>query len=65
MTNQAEEKTRGRLVLAAVESFTSAGYDGVSVREIERRAGVNRGLVAYHFGSKEALWKETVAWPPM
>ena len=56
------ETTRARLISAAVDSFTSVGYDGVSVREIERRAGVNSGLVAYHFGSKEELWKEAVGW---
>jgi TetR/AcrR family transcriptional regulator len=49
--------TRTALVLAAIETFSRAGYEGVSLRDIERRAGVNRGLVAYHFGSKEALWE--------
>jgi TetR/AcrR family transcriptional regulator len=44
------------LVLAAVEAFSHAGYEGVSIRDIERKAGVNRGLTAYHFGTKEALW---------
>jgi AcrR family transcriptional regulator len=57
-----EESTRQRIVAAAVRSFASVGYDGVSVREIERSAGVNRGLAAYHFGTKEDLWKAAVGW---
>jgi TetR/AcrR family transcriptional regulator len=58
----ADDNTRGRLVAAAVAAFTSTGFDGTAVRDIERQAGVNRGLVAYHFGSKEALWKAAVVW---
>lgn len=54
--------TRGRLLAAAIEAFGARGYDGASVRGIERAAGVNRGLVAYHFGSKEELWRASVEW---
>jgi AcrR family transcriptional regulator len=52
--------TRERLAAAALDAFASHGFDGVSAREIERLAGVERGLVAYHFGSKKALWTEAV-----
>lgn len=52
--------TRERLLVSALQSFASQGYDGVSVREIERACGVNRGLIAYHFGSKEDLWRACV-----
>jgi AcrR family transcriptional regulator len=54
--------TRERLLLAAVRAFSARGFEGVSVREIERRAKVNRGLVGYHFGSKDQLWKGCVDW---
>lgn len=54
--------TRERLVLAGVKAFSASGFEGVSVREIERQAGVNRGVVGYHFGSKEQLWKGCVEW---
>jgi len=57
-----KDTTRARLVDAAVDAFAASGYEAVAVREIERRANVNRGLVAYHFGSKEELWREAVAW---
>jgi AcrR family transcriptional regulator len=52
--------TRERLLISAVQAFSSMGYDGVSVREIERASGVNRGLISYHFGSKEELWQACV-----
>src|SRR5882672_5235664 len=54
--------TRERLLLAAVRAFSARGFEGVSVREIERQAKVNRGLVGYHFGSKDQLWKGCVDW---
>lgn len=52
--------TRDRLLGAALEAFARHGFDGASARLIERLAGVERGLVAYHFGTKEALWTEAV-----
>jgi AcrR family transcriptional regulator len=52
--------TRRALLAAAAEEFSLSGFDGVTVRDIERRAGVNRGLAAHHFGTKEALWEATV-----
>jgi AcrR family transcriptional regulator len=52
--------TRDKLVLAAIDLFAASGFDRTSVREIERRAQVNRGLVAYHFSSKDSLWRAAV-----
>jgi AcrR family transcriptional regulator len=43
--------TRRRLVEAAVETLKDEGYGGASARAIAERAGVNQGLVFYHFGS--------------
>jgi AcrR family transcriptional regulator len=53
-----DSSTRERLVRAAVTAFAASRYDRVSVRDIERQAKVNRGLAAYHFRTKEALWQE-------
>jgi AcrR family transcriptional regulator len=36
--------------------FARRGYDGSSVRDITRDAGVNLGAVTYHFGSKRELY---------
>jgi AcrR family transcriptional regulator len=56
------ETARDRLMSAAVSVFSVVGFDGASLRDIERRAGVNRGLAAYHFGGKPELWQAAVSW---
>lgn len=55
-----EAGTRSKLVAAAVELFSARGYDGVSLREIEIHAGINRGVAAYHFGTKDGLWRAAI-----
>ncbi|MEQ8746830.1 TetR/AcrR family transcriptional regulator [Pyruvatibacter sp.] len=54
------EETRELLLDAGIELFSSLGFEGVSVRTIESTAGVQRGLVAYHFDTKEAFWRQVV-----
>jgi len=49
---------REKLLAAALEQFGEHGYDGASIRDIARAAGVNIALVSYHFGSKERLYHE-------
>jgi AcrR family transcriptional regulator len=56
------ESARDRLLTAAVSLFSAVGFDGASLRDIERRAVVNRGLAAYHFGGKPELWEAAVSW---
>ena len=51
------EATRRKLLDAALFAFSTQGYDGSSTRNIEMQAGIKRGLINYHFGSKKALWK--------
>ena len=43
--------TRAQLVQAAIDVLQSDGYAGASARAIAERAGLNQGLVFYHFGS--------------
>jgi len=54
-------ETRAALLDTAISAFSSRGFDGVSVRQLEEAAGVKRGLVGYHFGDKEQLWRSAVA----
>lgn len=54
-------RTRQRLLDAAREVFSEFGYNGASVRQIVSRAGANVASVNYHFGGKDALYKEVVA----
>ena len=42
---------------AAVEVFSSHGFDGATTREIARRADVALAALPYHFTTKEALWQ--------
>jgi AcrR family transcriptional regulator len=52
--------TRGRLLDAACAVFAEKGFHRATVAEICKRARANIAAVNYHFGSKEALYKE--AW---
>jgi TetR/AcrR family transcriptional regulator len=45
---------------AALAIFSEKGFDGARTRDIAARADVTLGLVQYHYGSKEKLWKEAV-----
>jgi TetR/AcrR family transcriptional regulator len=50
------ERTRQRILDAAVEEFSAKGYAGARVAEIARRAGVNAQLIAYYFDGKQGLY---------
>lgn len=47
--------TKTGLIMAAGELFAEHGIDAVSVRDIAGKAGVNIGLIHYHFGGKDGL----------
>lgn len=53
--------TREKIINAAELQFAELGYDAVSVRNITDQAGVRLGLLAYHFGTKEALFEAVIA----
>ena len=40
---------------AAEELFAEKGFDGTSVRDVAKEAGVNLAMISYYFGSKEKL----------
>ncbi|GAB4586760.1 TetR/AcrR family transcriptional regulator [Nocardia sp. IFM 10818] len=48
-------QTRERIVRAAMELFAEKGFHATSVAEIGDRAGIQRGALYYHIGSKEEL----------
>lgn len=51
------QATKKKLVHAALLAFSTRGYDAASTRSIETAAGVKRGLINHHYGSKQALWQ--------
>jgi AcrR family transcriptional regulator len=56
------QRSRDRVLQAAVELITEAGIDRVRVAEIARRASMSSGQVMYYFSSKEHILLETLAW---
>lgn len=54
-------ETTARLVTVAREQFTEHGYAQASTERIVELAGVTRGALYHHFGSKEGLFKAVLA----
>lgn len=50
------ERTKARILDAAVAEFAAKGFAGARVSEIAARAGVNKQLISYYFGGKEGLY---------
>jgi AcrR family transcriptional regulator len=46
---------RELLIAAALKLFAEEGIDGVSIRAVNREAGLGPASMHYHFGTKEAL----------
>jgi AcrR family transcriptional regulator len=46
---------RELIIAAALKLFAEQGIDGVSIRAVNREAGLGPASVHYHFGTKEAL----------
>lgn len=53
-------QTRQRIVEEALLQFARYGFDGVGIREIAEAVGVQHGLIKYHFGTKDELWRQAV-----
>lgn len=53
---QQSEATRSRLLEIASDLFTRDGYANTATEEIVQLAGVTRGALYHHFGSKEGLF---------
>lgn len=49
------DKTKKRVLDAAVGLFNTKGYNGASIRAIADEAGVNVAIIAYYFGNKQGL----------
>ena len=56
------ERTREAILEAAREVLAQDGKEGVSVVEVARRAGVNRGTAYQHFQTREQLIEATAEW---
>lgn len=52
--------TPERLLWATIDVIAERGWGGVSTRSVAERAGLNPGLVHYHFGSIDELRRRAV-----
>jgi len=52
--------TAERILDAALEAFATHGYEGVSVRELNKELGISHSAIYQRFGSKDGLWRAAV-----
>ena len=50
--------TRKHILQVAGSLFLQSNYDGVSIQDITRAAGITKGALYHHFTSKEQLFEE-------
>lgn len=58
MPSRNAAETRERIVAHAGPLFARQGLEGLGIRQLAREAKVNIAAVNYHFGSKQALFRE-------
>lgn len=51
------ERSRSRLLEAALDEFAAEGFAGARVSDIAARAGLNKQLITYYFGGKRGLYR--------
>ncbi|HNP36186.1 MAG TPA: TetR family transcriptional regulator C-terminal domain-containing protein [Woeseiaceae bacterium] len=54
------DQTRRDLITATIDSIAKDGFAETTLEKVSKRAGVSRGLVNFHFISKEKLLIETL-----
>jgi TetR/AcrR family transcriptional regulator, fatty acid metabolism regulator protein len=55
-----ETARRAQIVAAAIDTLAELGYGQASLARIAERAGTSKGVIIYHFGSKDDLVREVV-----
>ncbi|MEU9133324.1 TetR/AcrR family transcriptional regulator [Kitasatospora sp. NPDC048540] len=56
------DEARGRAMRAAISAIAEKGTAAVRMSEIAARAGMSTGHILYHFGKKDRLLLEVLAW---
>jgi TetR/AcrR family transcriptional regulator, regulator of cefoperazone and chloramphenicol sensitivity len=59
-TPRDSEATKRTIIEAAGRLFAERGFSGVTAREVAGDAGVALSAIPYHFGSMDALYRETL-----
>src|SRR5204862_7431885 len=55
------DRTRRRILQAAIRLFATHGFHAVSVDQIVGKARVNKRMVYHYFGSKDALFEAALS----
>jgi TetR/AcrR family transcriptional regulator, repressor for uid operon len=56
VTELHKSEVKGRIIRAAMESFTQTGYDKTKMEDISNRLGLSKGTLYLYFKSKEDLF---------
>ena len=56
VTELHKSEIRGRIIRAAMESFTQTGYDKTKMEDISKRLGLSKGTLYLYFKSKDDLF---------
>ncbi|MFJ3905444.1 TetR/AcrR family transcriptional regulator [Streptomyces sp. NPDC090025] len=56
------DEARGRAMRAAISVIAEKGTAGLRMSDIAERAGMSTGHILYHFGKKDRLLLEVLAW---
>ncbi|HEU6446969.1 MAG TPA: TetR/AcrR family transcriptional regulator [Verrucomicrobiae bacterium] len=54
------DRTRGRILAAALAEFAACGFSGARVDTIARRAGINKRMLYHYFGDKAHLFRSVL-----
>lgn len=54
------ENSKEKILNAATKLFAKKGFDGVSIREICKEAGINICMISYYFGGKNELYQSII-----
>ena len=57
MKNIKENSSKEKILNSAIKLFASNGFDGTSIRDICKDAGVNVCMISYYFGGKKELYQ--------
>jgi AcrR family transcriptional regulator len=54
------EERRSAILAAALEEFTTRGYEGARLDDVAKRAGIAKGTIYLYFADKQALFQDLV-----
>ncbi|MBO0809382.1 MAG: TetR family transcriptional regulator [Actinobacteria bacterium] len=55
-----EEARRAQIIACAIDTLAELGYAQASLARIGERAGISKGLISYHFATKDELLEQVV-----